>query len=106
MSLAWSGPGFAQMFFNAVEVLDLQQHPAGVLRGAIGCFMELAPGVGPACGQCDAALAAFGKGWLGLIAVALHGAGEVGGDDALQALRGTAGGPGEAHVRTGPFAGP
>ncbi len=98
--------GPAQLLFDVVEVLDLQQQPAGVLRGAFDGFMELAPGVCPARRQGDAAFVAFGKGRVGLIAVALHGAGEVSGDDALQAECGTAGGPGEAHVGSGPFAGP
>lgn len=60
----------------------------------------------PARRQGDGAFAAFGKGWVGLIAVALHGAGKVSGDDASQAERGTAGGPGKAHVCSGSFAGP
>ena len=29
-------PESTQIFFNAVDVLDLQQHPAGVLRGTLG----------------------------------------------------------------------
>jgi hypothetical protein len=103
---AGSGFGLAQLFFDAVEMLDLQQQPAGLLRGAFGGLVELAPRMRPARGEGDAPFAAIGEGGIGLIAVALHGALEVGGDDAVQTSRGSAGGPGEADVGSRAFAGP
>ena len=90
--------GFAELFFDAVEVLDLQKHPPGLLRCAFGGPNELAPGMYPARGQGDAAFAAIGERWIGGVAVALHGATEVGGDDAVQTSRGATGGPGEADA--------
>lgn len=53
LPLGWCGLDLAQMFFDAVEVLDLQQHPAGVLGCALFGLKELAPGVGPARGEDD-----------------------------------------------------
>ena len=52
--LGWCGLDLALMFFDAVEVLDLQQQPAGVLGCALFGFEELAPCVCPARGQGDA----------------------------------------------------
>ncbi len=57
--------------------------------------MELASGVCPACGQGDAPVAALGEGGIGAVAVALHGAAEVGGDETIEATGRAAGGPGE-----------
>jgi hypothetical protein len=42
--------GFAELFFDAVEVLDLQKHPPSLLRCAFGGLNELAPGMCPARG--------------------------------------------------------
>lgn len=79
LTLLRSTLALAQLLFDAVEMLDLQQHLACVLRGALDGLMKLAPGVRPARGQGDAPLAAFGKGWIGQVAVALQRAGEVSG---------------------------
>ena len=62
--------------------------------------------MGPAGGEGDAAVTAFGKRWIGRVAVALHGAAEVGGDDVIKARCGSAGGPGVGGVGSGSFAGP
>ena len=95
LPLPRSGPCLAQMFFNAIEMLELQQQPASSLRGALGGLNELASCMCPACGQGDAPAAALGEGGIGAVAVALDGAVEVGGDDAVEATGRTAGGPGE-----------
>jgi hypothetical protein len=42
-----SGFGLAQLFFDAVEMLDLQKHPSSLLRCALCGFAELAPRMGP-----------------------------------------------------------
>ena len=60
----------------------------------------------PARGQCDAAFASVRKRGVGGVAVSLHVASEVGGDDAVQTSRGATGAPGEADVGAGSFAGP
>ena len=106
LPLLRSGFGVAQLFFNAVEVLDLQQHPSDLLRCALGCFVELTPRMGPACSQGDASFAAIGERGVGGVTIALHGALKVGGDDSVQTSRCSTGGPGEAHVGSGAFAGP
>ena len=62
--------------------------------------------MGPAGGQGDAPFAAIGERWIGCVAIALHGSGKISGDDAVQTSRGSAGGPGEAHVGSRAFAGP
>jgi hypothetical protein len=36
-----SGFGFAQLFYNAVEMLDLQKYPSCLLRAALRCFWNL-----------------------------------------------------------------
>ena len=76
------------------------------LRCAFGGLNELAPRMSPARGQRDAAFASVRKRGVGGVAVAVHGALEVGGDDAVQSSRCASGGPGEAHIGSGSFAGP
>ena len=61
LSLLRSGFGLAQLFFDTVEMLDLQKHPSSLLRCALCCFVELAPRMGPAGSQGDG----FGPGtWV------------------------------------------
>lgn len=52
------------------------------------------------------ALAAAVEGWIGGVAVALHGASKVRWDDVAQTGDAACGGPGKAHVNSGSFAGP
>ena len=125
LSLLGSGFGLAQLFFDAVDMLDLQKHPPGLLRCALRGFVEpsaarqtadrlpvgvsmnqLAPRMGPACGQGDAPFAAISERGIGGVTIALHRALEVGGGDVVQTSRCSTGGPGEADVGSGSFAGP
>ena len=103
---ARAGGLFAQVFFDAVEVRDLAEDPACGARCRCEGFVELAPGVRPASGQPDVSCAAFGEGGVGAVAVALEGAGEVGGDDFIQARGGAAGLPVKEHAAAGPAIGP
>lgn len=77
-----------------------------MLRGALFGFKELAPGVGSAGGQGDAAFAALDEGWIVAVAVAMHGSSKTSGDDMVEALGATATLPDQGHVGSGSFAGP
>ncbi len=48
LTLLRAGPAHAQLVFDTIEVLDVEQQPTGVLRGALGSLMQLVPGVCPA----------------------------------------------------------
>ena len=107
LSKPWPGAAFPQPRFDPVDVADLQKHPADLLRSAVFGLIKLPPHMRPAtCQNQSLALPVAGVGWIGGIAVALHRAAEVGGQDVVQAGGAAAGCPGKAHVGPWPFAGP
>ncbi len=69
-----AGTPVAQIFFDAVEVLDLPDDPARRARARFEGFVELAPGVCRAAGERDSAAPAISKGGIGAVAVALQSA--------------------------------
>lgn len=105
---AQARPGvfFTQVFFHTVKVRDLPEDPAGGAWGLVERFVELAPGMRTTAGEGNFAGAPFGKGGIGAVAIALQGAGEVGGDDVIQADGGAAGSPVKEHVAAGSTIGP
>lgn len=103
---AGTGALLAQVFFDAVEVLDLPHDPTGGAGARFKGFVELAPRVRPASSQRDFSRTTIGEGGIGAVAVALQGAGKVDGDDVIQARSGAAGLPVKEHVAAGPAVGP
>ena len=60
--------GLAQFFLDLIEMLDLPQEPAGPLRGFLTGFINIAPDVGQAGAEPDAAARFFGERGVGGIA--------------------------------------
>ena len=101
-----AGPGVAQPGFEGVEVLEVGEEPCRDFGCGVAGFVKLAAHVGQAACEDDGFAAAAGKAVVGLVAVALEGAVEVGGDDVVQARRGAAGFPMEDRVAVRNAAGP
>ena len=88
-----SRPRLVQFLFEPVSVAKVLHEPHGHFRGGLFGVEKFAPHMRQAAREHDLAAAPPGKAIVSLVAVALEGAAEVRGDDALQAGRGAAGFP-------------